>query len=105
VAWRVSGTRIERSADGGATWRREDAPDIAPPVVGSAPSPEVCWIAGADGTILRRGTDGRWARVTRPAAASIVRIEARSALAASLVTADGRRYATTDGGDSWAEVR
>jgi hypothetical protein len=105
VAWRVQGTSLERTLDGGVTWQDERAPDVTLPLVGSAPSADVCWIASGNGLLLRRGADGRWTRVTPPAGDAIVRIEARSALAATLVMAGGLRVATTDAGATWSEVR
>jgi hypothetical protein len=105
VAWRVASGRIERTTDGGATWVAERAPAIGAPIVGSAPSADVCWLAGAGGTLLRRDTGGAWTRRSLPAGIQVSSIAARSVSEATLVAAGGRRFATTDGGTTWIEVR
>jgi hypothetical protein len=104
VAWRVTGGRVERTTDGGARWVVERAPILMPPVSGSSPSREACWLIGDGNVIARRLADGSWRRVfvTDLVAAAV---EAQSAVEATLTSTDGRRFATTDGGMTWTEVR
>jgi hypothetical protein len=100
--WRILSTDvIERSIDK-LTW---EAVAIDPAVQGlaggAAPSATVCWIIGRAGLVLRT-TDGKeFRRVTPPAPADLVSITAQDALRASVTTAGGQTFTTTDGGKSW----
>jgi hypothetical protein len=105
TSWRVRAGRIERSTDGGGTWTIERGPALSSPVAGAAPAADTCWLVDARGLILRRDPAGRWQAVASPPAdAAVVGIEARSAAEATLSTAGGQRYATTDGGLTWQAV-
>lgn len=99
---RAGGNGIERSTDGGRTWRREHDPVKSQVLSGVCPSPDVCWLAGEAGLVLRREASGRWLDVSHPPASRILRIEADDALHATLTTADGGRLTTADGGVSWS---
>jgi photosystem II stability/assembly factor-like uncharacterized protein len=47
-------------------------------------------------------TDGRsWRRVPFPEAADLAAVQAANAQAATITTADGRTFRTTDGGLTW----
>jgi hypothetical protein len=106
--WRFrAGGMIERSSDGGKTWVRQNSGVAAELLVGSAPSASVCWLAGRGGTILRT-TDGgdHWGKLVGPSPGDINGINATDALHATLVTGEPpARFATSDGGVSWAPVK
>jgi Photosynthesis system II assembly factor YCF48 len=68
----------------------------------SAPSPKDCWIVGRKGTVLRTRDGGRyWENVLSPTTADIVHVRAADAHNAVIRTAEGKSYATTDGGATW----
>jgi hypothetical protein len=92
---------VQRSIDGGRTWVTEATPAAAGLRVGSAPSRDVCWFAGADGVVLRRGPDGTWQVASLPQRMEIVGITATTATAAVVTTAAGGRWQTIDGGRQW----
>jgi hypothetical protein len=102
VAWRIgSSGSIEQSVDGRRTWQKQDSGVSANLAAGSAPSEATCWIVGQRGTVLRT-TDGRtWETVSPPAPVDLVSVSARDGLVATVVAADGRRFATIDGGRTW----
>lgn len=101
VRWRVLGTAVTRSVDGGATWQRQtDAP--APLLSVAAPSPTVCWVAGASGTVLRTTDGSTWAAVAFPERVDLIAITASDARTATVTAADGRIFHTADGGLSWS---
>ncbi len=103
VTWRLTGSEIERSDDSGKTWHRQPATAGATLLAGSAPSDGVCWVTGANGTVLR-SSDGRtWERLTSPTSADIVQITAWSVLNASIRTVSGERFSTNDGGQTWSK--
>jgi hypothetical protein len=103
VIWRLEGTEIERSDDAGKTWHGQPVPTESPLFAGSAPSDGVCWAAGANGTVLRSGDGRTWERLPSPTNADIVQITAWSVLNANIGTANGERFSTNDGGQTWSK--
>ncbi len=102
VLWRVgSGGKIERSRDAGSTWQVQVSNVEVDLVAGSAPSETVCWVAGRAGTILRTTDGEHWEKVSSPARADWVGVEAQDALNATVFSGKNQRYSTTDGGRSW----
>ena len=104
VAWRLNGGTIARSEDGGKTWRPQMSFASAALVSGSAPSAEVCWIAGKGGTVLRTTDGEHWERLAPPTKDDVVQITAWNAMSATFRTAKGERFSTNDGGQTWAKV-
>jgi photosystem II stability/assembly factor-like uncharacterized protein len=105
VRWRVIGTRIERSTDGGQTWIADRAPAITGARAGASSSADVGWLVGSGGLVARRDASGSWT-VTSPPAPNLllVAVTASSATDAIVTADDGTRYRTTDGGRSWNPV-
>jgi hypothetical protein len=95
-SYRASGRRIERSADGGATWTVVLA-DAGLTVTAAACSPGgPCWFGGAGGEVLRRTADG-FARSALPVRLPVVAIAASPGPSAVVTVQGGTRYRTTDG--------
>jgi photosystem II stability/assembly factor-like uncharacterized protein len=103
VSWRLQGTDIARSDDAGKTWHGQPVPTESPLFAGSAPSDGVCWAVGAKGTVLRSGDGRTWERLPSPTNADIVQITAWGVLNASIRTANGERFSTNDGGQTWSK--
>lgn len=100
--WRITDTAVQRSQDGGSTWATVVPQAPGRLLAGSAASPSVCWMVGEMGLVLRT-TDGlSFVQVNAPVAAHLVTVAAISATSATVSTADGRRFTTSDGGASWA---
>lgn len=105
VVWRLGpGGSIERSADGGATWQRQVSGVTADLLAGSAPSLTVCWAVGRGGVVLRTTDGSTWSQVVSPTAQDLTAIVAVDAEQATVTAADGKRYATTDGGRTWRSL-
>jgi Putative zinc-finger len=69
---------------------------------GAAPSASVCWIVGRSGTIIRTIDGGEhWTLIAPPITENLASISASNASDATISTASGQRFATTDGGASW----
>ncbi len=69
---------------------------------GAAPSSNVCWLVGRSGAIILT-TDGRaWRRLKFSEPADLAAVTASDARRATVTTADGRVFGTTDGGRTWA---
>jgi hypothetical protein len=111
VRWRLRGASpspfaamnsVERSNDAGVAWQPVALPALTTSLsVGSAPTNTVCWLAGRAGTVLL-STDGTTFRqVTKPVDADLVSVRATDARSATVRTADGRTFATADGGVTW----
>ena len=101
VRWRFAGVTVERSIDAGTTWTPVPTGLTTPITSGAAPGDSICWLAGQGGVVLL-STDGTtWQRVSDPPAADLSAIRATDARNATVTAADGREFATTDGGRSW----
>jgi hypothetical protein len=102
VRWRIATAgSIDRSTDGGATWQTQSTGVPALPTAGAAPSPAVCWLVGPGGVVLL-STDGRtWQRVAFPETIDLTAIRASDTANATVTSADGRTFTTTDGGKTW----
>ena len=102
LGWRIVGDRIERSEDGGTTWRvtRQNPGDGL--TAGSAPSNEVCWFVGRAGRVLRTTNGGATftdVSLTEPLdLASVAAVDAANAM---IYSVEGRRFRTADGGRTW----
>ena len=102
IRWRLVGRSVERSTDGGASWKAQTTGTEVDLLAGSSPAPNVCWIVGRNGVVLL-STDGTtWKQVASPEPkADLVAVIARDGVAATVTTADGRRYSTSDAGRTW----
>ena len=100
----LRGGGVQRSADAGATWRTEVTGTTETLTAGSSPSPSVCWLVGPGGVILL-STDGRsWRRVAFPEAIDLRSVSATDEEGATVTTADGRAFVTTDAGRTWSRA-
>ena len=105
ASWRIGpGNRIARSQDGGRTWESRDLAVAGAVLAGAAVSRDVCWLVGLDGLVLRTADGSTWERVEPPDGTDLVRVEARTARAATVTSAAGRRFATEDGGKTWRRL-
>jgi hypothetical protein len=97
----LPGGGVQRSADAGSTWRTEVTGTTETLRAGSSPSPSVCWLVGGAGTVLL-SIDGRtWRRVAFPENVDLLSVVASDQDNATVTTADGRGFVTTDGGQTW----
>jgi hypothetical protein len=97
----LRGGGVQRSADGGATWQTEVTGATDTLTAGSSPSPSVCWLIGPSGMVLL-STDGRsWRRRPFPESVDLRSVTAFDSDNATVTTADGRVFVTSDGGQSW----
>ena len=101
VRWRIAGSVVQRSTNGGGRWEAVSTGVASPLTAGAAPSVSVCWLVGRGGVVLL-STDGRtWRRVAFPETTDLSAVQATDARAASVSTSDGRTFSTTDGGVTW----
>lgn len=102
VRWRVAGASVQRSTDGGRTWTPQSTGTTDQLLAGSSPAPDVCWIVGRNGLVLLT-TDGRtWRRLDAPETTiDLVGVTAVDAAIATVSTADGRTYRTSNAGRTW----
>src|ERR1700728_528673 len=102
VLWRISSGRyVERSVNGGATWRVQWTNADASVVAGSAPSADACWLVGRGGIVLRTTDANKWQTIAPPADADFASVAAIDASSATVTTTDGRQFKTRDGGKHW----
>jgi hypothetical protein len=103
IRWRVvDGRTIQRSGDAGVTWaNHHTAESDMTLTAGVAPSSNVCWLVGRSGAIVLT-TDGRaWRRITFSETVDLTAVTSPNAQTATVTTADGRQFATTDSGRTW----
>jgi hypothetical protein len=107
IRWRVGpGPVVQYSADGGATWTTQQTGAATALTAGSAPAPEVCWLVGRGGLVLRTINGGRqWQRIAFPETGDLTAVIAPTVREATVVLADGRRFATDDAGATWTLAR
>jgi len=101
VTWFVgkNGMVRRRDADGVTHIQRSGvSTDLT---AGAAPSAAVCWIVGRSGTIIRTTDGEHWTLVSAPTVDNLIAVSARGANDATVTTAGGRSFATSDGGASW----
>ena len=104
VRWRIAGSGLQRSTNGGP-WEDVSTGVTAALTAFAAPSPSVCWVVGRSGVVLL-STDGTdWRQLPFPETTDLSAIEAADASRASVSTADGRTFDTTDGGVTWVVRR
>jgi hypothetical protein len=103
--WRIlDGGIVERSIDGGSTWQAQSTGVTVMLTSGASPAPAICWLVGPGGIVLL-STDGRaWQRIAFPEAADLASVRASDDKNATVTTADGRAFSTTDGGGSWVRA-
>jgi len=78
--------------------------DVAGQITGgSAPSDAACWIVGRAGTVFRSTDHQTWQRINSPVPGDLSSVNATDPRSATVVTADGRTFSTTDGGVTWRE--
>jgi hypothetical protein len=100
--WRLgaNGT-IHRSIDAGKTWVAQTSGVTTELLSASAPTANICWIAGRSGVVLLSTDGATWRRVPFPELVDLRSVTAADARTASVTTADGRIFRTMDGGITW----
>jgi photosystem II stability/assembly factor-like uncharacterized protein len=112
--WRIiPPAGVQRTMDDGATWAVVDpiatgngqSRSSVALVAGSSPVRDVCWIVGRAGLVLLSTDGANWRRVLFPEAVDLTAVRATDATTAIVTAADGRRFATVDGGVSWTPLK
>jgi hypothetical protein len=104
VRWRILGSALQHSSNGGSTWESVPLGFPVDLTAGAAPAANVCWLVGRNGVVLLT-IDGRtWRRVAFPEITdlSAIRTVDAGGRVASVSTADGRTFVTTDAGATWS---
>ena len=101
VRWRAAGMTVERSIDAGTTWTPAPTGLTTAITAGAAPGESTCWLAGRGGVVLLSIDGATWQRVSSPTTTDLSAIRASDARNATITTADGGEFTTTDGGRSW----
>ena len=102
VKWRIAALGfVERSEDGGATWKGQEVDATAALLAGSAPDGKTCWVVGRNGLVLVTKDGRTWKKIPPPASRDIVAVSAEDASSATVTTADGQRFSTHNSGKKW----
>jgi Photosynthesis system II assembly factor YCF48/Putative zinc-finger len=106
-AWRVGEAgKIERSADGGKTWKLQKNGVSTDLTAGSATSDKVCWIVGKAGAVLLTTDGGKhWKQISSPISEDLGGVHATDAQHASIWDLSNREsFETTDAGATWSRT-
>jgi hypothetical protein len=86
----------------GPGWSAVPTDVAAQLTAGAAPSTSVCWLVGRGGVVMISIDEGRnWRRLAFPEITDLSAVRATDARTASVTTADGRMFSTSDGGVTW----
>jgi hypothetical protein len=100
--WRIiQPGSVQHSNDAGASWETQSAGVTAIISSGVAPSASVCWLVGKAGIVLLSADGRSWRRVPFPHSVDLTSVVATDANTATVTTASGQKFTTTDGGKSW----
>jgi len=104
MRWRLlPAGQVARSIDRGVTWQTQSTGASIMLTAGSAPAPTVCWLVGPGGVVVLSTDGATWQRLAFPDASDLIAVRATDAVNATVTTADGRTFRTTDGGKSWRQ--
>jgi hypothetical protein len=99
----VLAERVQLAPRCGAAWSAAMPAAESELTAGSAPATGICWVVGRGGAVWR-SVDGRtWQRVTFPEITDLSAVMATDARSASVSSADGRTFRTSDGGVTWMQ--
>jgi hypothetical protein len=102
VLWRIAGGGfIERSENGGATWRGQLPAANAQLAAGAAPTRKVLWLVGENGMILVTKDAVHWKKIPPPVPSDFVSVDAKSASSATVTVVDGQKFSTSNAGKKW----
>ena len=99
--WRISGTALEHSANGGSTWSAVATGVTSELTAVSSPTNTVCWVVGRRGVVLRTIDGQNFARVPFPEITDLSAIQAVDGQSATVTASDGRVFTTIDAGATW----
>jgi photosystem II stability/assembly factor-like uncharacterized protein len=103
--WRiVNGQQVERSTNPGAEWTPVTINSSDRLIAGAAPSATVCWIVGSRGAVYVTTDATRFIRLPFTEIVDLTAVFATDAFTATVSSADGRSWRTTDQGKTWLGV-
>lgn len=106
--WRIRGTELETSSDGGAAWLPAAGvtpAELADVTSGASPARGVSWLVGRGGLVLVTTDGRRFTRTSPPAPAPLTGVEAMDGMTAEVRASDGRAWRTVNAGRTWTQVR
>lgn len=107
VFWKLqpAGT-VQLTTNGGKDWKSLETGANEYLTTGSAPSSNVCWIAGRSGRLLLTKDRGsHWSKINTPIAGDLGGVRAADAKHASIWDQDRHTsYETSDGGSTWKQT-
>jgi hypothetical protein len=106
--WRIAGTTLDVSADGGATWSPATGvtpAELADVTSGASPGRGASWLVGRGGLVLVTTDERRFVRTSPPAPALLIGVEPQDGAIAEVRAADGRAWRTVNMGRTWMQVR
>ena len=101
LRWRVVNGQVERSTTRGKSWEQIAMPAGATIIAGHAPRGSVAWFVGTGGAVFLTTNGTTFVRVPFPSKTDLVAVLAVDDRQATVSTADGRIFGTSDRGVTW----
>jgi hypothetical protein len=105
--WRLGDAgKIERSTDGGKSWKDQKSGVTVDLIAGSATSDKICWVVGKAGTLLLTTDGGKhWKPIASPIVGDLGGVHATDATHASIWDVPNKQsFETSDGGNTWTRI-
>jgi hypothetical protein len=106
VQWRFGAAGlIEKSIDGGKSWKRQSSNVTDDLLAGVVPAEKICWLAGKNGTVLLTTDGENWTRLHFPSKIDLGGIASQDAINALVWDTQNKvKFSTKDGGNTWTEA-
>jgi hypothetical protein len=100
--WRLNGQQVVHFTAAANEWSAATIPSPAILTAGASPAASVCWIVGRGGVVYVTTDGTRFQRLPFPEMADLVGVTAADERTATVSSADGRAWRTTDQGRTWS---
>ncbi len=103
MRWRIVDGRVQRSTTQGQTWEPIALPSAAAISGGHSPAASVAWLVGKAGAIFVTTDGAEFQQVPFVSSADLVSVVAVDDRQATVTTAEGRQFQTTNRGLNWTQ--
>jgi hypothetical protein len=103
--WRLNGQQVTHFTSTANEWAAATISSANVLIAGTSPAASVCWIVGRGGAVYLTTDGTRFQRLPSPDMTDLVGVTAVDDRTATVSSADGRIWRTTDQGRSWSRER
>lgn len=99
--WRLTGTTVQRSTDGGGQWEPATIASSDELTAGHSPASSIAWLVGRRGAVYITTDGSSFLRLPFLEPVDLVAVSAVDDREATVTAADGRTFRTTNRGETW----